>query len=133
MRILIMLGGVFNLICGISHIFYPKYFKWNYLLAALDPDKKKTIKQSLYLSNHSMFLFWMAFSVIPIFFSAELLSTKLGMTVLTSIVIFWTLRIFVIQLIVVGFRTRGSIVRSGFFLIGFALFLIPWLNVILKH
>jgi hypothetical protein len=52
-----------------------------------------------------------------------LITTDLGKSILTAIVIFWIIRIFFIQTIIVGIKTKESRLRISFFLIGFIFFL----------
>ncbi len=129
MEILIKIGGVFHLICSLSHIIFPKVFKWNDNLNELSPDKKKLIKNTLLLMNVCILMFWLMLSWVPFFYSHEMLSTGIGRAVLTSIIIFWVVRIFILQPLYAGFKTKSSLARTAFFIIGFILFLIPWLNL----
>lgn len=127
---LIKTGGVFHLVCGLFHVAYPKMFKWKKNMEDLREKEKKVIKENLYVSNASMLVFWIIFAAIPFFYSHELLTTPIGKALLSSIVIFWVLRIFVIQTFIAGLKTKESWFRIGFFLIGFALFSIPLIGIL---
>jgi hypothetical protein len=129
--ILIKIGGIFHLICALSHLFFPKVFKWEDNLRELSKIKQKKIKQMLYISNTSTMMFWLILSYIPFFFSNELITTQLGKSILTGIVFFWIIRIFLIQTIIVGIKTKESWQRIIFFMIGFIFFFIPWIRFFL--
>ena len=128
-ELLIKLGGIFHLICGLFHIIFPKIFKWEDNLNDLPETKRKIIKESLYLSNICILLFWLILAYIPFFYSQEMLTTKIGRALLTCIVIKWVIRIFILHPIFSGIKSKLSISRILFFLAGFLLFLIPWIKI----
>ena len=127
----IQIGGVFHLICALSHLFFPKTFHWEENLKELPTDKKKKIKNTMYLSNTCTLLFWLILSYIPMFYAKEILGTPMGRAILTLIVLFWTVRIFILQPVFASYKTREFWVRTIFFLIGFIVFLIPWIAVVM--
>jgi len=127
--LLIQIGGVFHLICAFSHLFFPKTFHWKENLKELPADKKIKIKNTMYLSNTCTLLFWLILSYIPVFYAKEILSTQMGRAILTLIVLFWIVRIFILQPIFSSYKTREFWIRTIFFLIGFIVFLIPWIAV----
>ncbi len=96
-ELLIKIGGVFHLICALSHIIFPKTFNWDENLKELPAIKKRVIKQLLNTSNFSVLLFWLIFAYLPFFYSKELLTSQIGKALLTGIIIFWSIRIFIIQ------------------------------------
>jgi hypothetical protein len=111
----IQIGGIFHLICACSHLFFPKTFRWEENLKELPADKKKRIKNILYLSNTCTLLFWLILSYIPLFYAEEVLQTPMGRAFLTLLVLFWTVRIFVLQPIFSSYKTREFWVRTIFF------------------
>lgn len=125
---LIKIGGIFHLICALSHILFPKVFKWEENLQELPPIKKITIRKTMHLMNTCILIFWLILAYIPFFYSNEILATKLGKVVLTSIIFFWIIRIFVLQPILIGLKTKESWLRTAFFIFGLMLFFIPWLS-----
>ncbi len=127
---LIKIGSVFHLSCSLSHLFFPIAFKWEENLIGLSLDKKAKIRQHLSVSNLSAMMFWLILSYIPFFYSYELTMTNIGKSLLTSIVIFWVVRIFILQPVIFGLKTKESLLRTVFFLTGFVFFLIPWIRVI---
>jgi hypothetical protein len=131
-ELLIKVGGFFHLICALSHLFFPKTFHWEENLKELPMDKKKKIKNTMYLSNACTLLFWLILSYIPLFYSTEILSTQLGRAILTLIVSFWAVRIFILQPVFANYKTKEFWIRTIFFLFGFIVFLIPWIAIVAK-
>ena len=127
---MIQLGGIFYFILAVFHLFYPRLFKWESNLKGLDVKRKDVIKQNLYVSNASMLVLWLFFSFLSLFYAKELLSTSIGKGILIGIVIFWIIRIFIIQPIYIGMKTKKSIIRVIFFIIGAAFYLIPLVSLI---
>lgn len=130
-EILIKIGSIFHLICALSHLFFPKVFKWDDNLKELPVIKQNKIKQILNISNFSTMMFWLILAYIPFVYSYELTTTQIGKTILTAINLFWIIRIFVLQTIIVGIKTKESWLRISFFTVGFIFFFIPWISVIL--
>jgi hypothetical protein len=131
-ELFIKFGAVYHLICALSHLVFPKVFKWQDNLKELPGKKKTAVGNSLNISNLCMLLFWLFFAYLSFAFSHELISTQIGKSILTWIVIIWTVRIFLIQPLFGGFKTKESILRTVFFLIGLLLYLVPWINVFFK-
>jgi hypothetical protein len=130
-ELLIQLGGIFHLICGLFHIIFPRMFKWEENLSKLPETNKAAIKESLYLSNISILLFWLILAYILFFFPHELLTTSMGKSLLTCIVIKWIIRIFILHPIFSDIKQKFSIIRILFFFSGFLFFLIPWIKYVL--
>ena len=128
----IIIGGIYHLICALSHIFFPKVHNWNENLKELSNDKKKIIKNNLYLSNTCTILLWLILSYIPIFYSNEILNSQLGNIFLTLIVLFWVVRIFILQFIFSNIKTKEFWIRTIFFLFGLFVFFIPWIKIVIK-
>lgn len=92
--------------------------------------RRYVIKQNLYVSNASMFVLWLFFSFLSLFYARELLLTSIGKGILIGIVVFWIIRIFVIQPIYIGIKTKESIIRVLFFIVGAAFYLVPLVSLI---
>jgi hypothetical protein len=73
------------------------------------------------------------FACIAFIYSQELLSSKLGVGILFMIVLFWIIRILVLQPLFVGFKTTMSKLQVGFFLVGLILFIIPLIDALWKN
>jgi len=124
---LIQLGGIFHFICSFFHIIFPRMFKWKEHLSGLSKEDLKFIKENIYTSNICVMLFWFMLAYIPFFFPLEILTTQIGRTLLTAIVIIWIIRIFILHPIFSNLKEKLSILRVIFFFIGFLLFFIPWI------
>ena len=129
METLIQIGGVYHLLCAVIHIFFPRMFQWEGNLKGLTPESRLIIRQNLHIMNICLLLFWLMLAVIPFFFANVLLTTALGKTFLTCIVLFWTIRILVLQPVFVGVKSKESWQMILFFIPGFAMFLLPWVNI----
>lgn len=129
-ELFLKLGAIFHLICALFHIAFPKMFNWKENLSELSADKRLIIKQNLHIMNICLLLFWLVFAIVPFFFSTELLTTSIGKTILILIIGFWIIRIFILQPIFVGVKTKESWQMIIFFLVGFIFFAIPCLSII---
>jgi len=107
-ELFLKIGGVYHLLCALLHIFFPRLLRWENNLKGLSAGRKTIIRQSLHIMNLCLLLFWLILAYIPFFYASELLETHLGMGVLTSIVLFWAVRIFVLQPVFMGVKTRES-------------------------
>ena len=129
-ELFLKIGAIFHLICALFHIAFPKMFNWKENLSELSAEKSLIIKQNLHIMNICLLLFWLVFAIVPFFFSTELLTTSIGKTILILIVAFWMIRIFILQPIFVGVKTKESWQMIIFFLVGFIFFTIPCLSII---
>lgn len=129
-ELFLKIGAIFHLVCALFHIAFPKIFNWNEKLSELPTEKSLIIKQNLHIMNICLLLFWLVFAIVPFFFSSELLTTSIGKTVLILIIAFWVIRIFILQPIVVGVKTKESWQMIIFFLVGLVFFIIPGMNLI---
>ena len=129
-ELFLKIGAIFHLVCAFFHIAFPKMFNCNENLSELSAEKSIIIKQNLHIMNICLLLFWLVFAIVPFFFSSELLTTSIGKTILILIIVFWTIRIFILQPIFVGIKTKASWQMIIFFLVGFIFFIIPGLKLI---
>jgi hypothetical protein len=129
-ELFLKIGAVFHIICALFHIVFPKMFNWKENLSELSGDKKFIIEQNLHIMNICLLLFWLVFAIVPFFFSSELLTTSIGKSILVLIIVFWIIRIFILQPIYVGIKTKESWQMIIFFLFGFIFFVIPGLSLL---
>ncbi len=129
--LLLKIGGVFHLLCAVLHIFMPKMGDWEARLAKIPEEDRDLVEQPLYIMNLCLLVIWVIFAIIPFFYTDAILNTSLGNALLTSIVIFWIIRIFILQPYYIGIKSKISIQMILTFMIGLILFGIPWLNVVI--
>ena len=129
-NLLLVFGGVFHIINGFTHLLYPKMYNWNEELKTLPEENKKRITQNFKLTNYSILLFWIFTGIIPVIFYNTILKSNIGITFIIGINIFWTIRIIIIQTIIVGFQKISSIIRTSYFVLCFLLFLIPLVHTL---
>ncbi len=124
-ELLLKIGGIHNILCALLHVIFPRMFKWSKVLESLPGDKRLILEPSLHIMNWCMVVFWVILAYISLVHTLELLIPGLGRTLLVSIVIFWIIRIFVLQPIYIGIKNRMSWQMIGFFLVGLVLFAVP--------
>jgi hypothetical protein len=129
MKIILIIGGVFHFTCAVSHWFFPQIFQWVKNLESLPAEKSAAMLSTLNVQNWCLLIFWLALTYIPIVHADDLLNTRLGKTLLTCIVLFWVIRIFIFHPVFIGFASRESIVQVAYLSIGLVLFSIPWIKV----
>ncbi len=127
---LLKIGGIYNILCALLHLAFPKILKWDEILKQLFNEQRPFIEQPLKIMNWCLFIFWIILAYIPLVHTSELLNTGLGRTLLSSIVIFWSIRIFILQPAYIGVKDPISWKMIGFFLVGLLLFAIPLLKSI---
>lgn len=88
MKTLIIIGGFLWLAVFVFHVFFWKLFDWKRQLSKLS-DVNRAVMQVLNLCLMWVFLI---FAYISIFHADELLTTGLGKTILTGIVLFGVFR-----------------------------------------
>ncbi|MBN1495337.1 MAG: hypothetical protein JXA07_01120 [Spirochaetes bacterium] len=130
-KILLKIGGGFHLFCAALHVCFPSMFKWSERIAPLSGEDALVISANLSIMNYCLLVFWVILAYIPLLYAEEMLETKLGKALLTGIVLFWAVRIFVLQPLYVGFEGPESLVTVAVFLAGIALFAIPWARTVL--
>ncbi len=134
MKILLKIGGIYHLLCAVMHLSFPTHYQWNERLQCLSPQDSAIIFGNLNIMSWCLLIFWLIFAYIPFFKTEDLLETSIGKILLTSIVLFWSARIFILQPIFFNFQIEGSIEQELFMAIGLVLFAIPWIKeIILKR
>jgi hypothetical protein len=109
----IIIGGIYHIGFIIFHFFFWKIFKWDVTLRKLNSIDRSTI-QVLNISLTFVFAF---FAYLSINYSAELSSTKLGISTLLFISLFWFFRA-IQQIYFYGLKNRLSILLFIIFLFG---------------
>ncbi len=83
------------------------------------------IGANLNIMNWCMLVLWVMLGAIPLVYGEKLLESGPGKMMLVFIVIFWFVRIFVLQPVYVGFSNAESLITAGVFLAGAMLFVVP--------
>lgn len=107
-------------------------FQWDLYLATLSEAGRPVIEANLNIMNWCLFVFWIMLAYIPIVHSKQMLETAIGKSVMVFIILFWLVRIFILQPLYVGIATRESVITIVIFIVGLSFFLIPLISVILK-
>ncbi len=132
-EILLKIGGIYNILCGLLHVIMPRRYKLDDILQLLPGNIRLPVRSSLYIMNWCLVIFWLILAYIALVHTSELLLPGLGRTLLASIVIFWVIRIFVLQPIYMGIRDPRSWRMIGFFLVGLVLFAVPLIQSLGFH
>jgi len=132
-ELLLKIGGIYNILCALLHVLFPRMFRWGKILKLLPGDKRLILEPSLHIMNWCMAIFWVILAYISLVHTSELLIPGLGRTLLVSIVLFWIIRIFVLQPIYIGIKNRISWQMIGFFLVGLILFTVPLVESLKSH
>ncbi|MCG8686376.1 MAG: hypothetical protein MI892_15970 [Desulfobacterales bacterium] len=125
LTLLLKIGGFHHLLCAILHVVLPKSMAWNDILIHIPTDKRPLVEAPLKIMNWCLGVFWLILAYIPIFHSRQMLDGPVGKSLLFGIVIFWLIRIFVLQPIYMGIKEPISKRMIAFFSLGLILFLLP--------
>ncbi len=112
-------AGVYNILLGVFHVLFWKIplFNWAEELNKLSPVNKGVME----VLNLCLIVVFIIMAFISFAHAKELLSSRLGRTILTGFSIFWLLR-FIEQFI---FWERAGIVLPVILIIGFILYFVP--------
>ncbi len=132
-ELLLKIGGIYNILCALLHVILPRMFKWGKILESISGDKRLILEPSLYILNWCMTVFWVMLAYIALVHTSEILIPGLGRTLLASIVIFWVIRIFVLQPLYIGIKHQASWQMIAFFLVGLILFAVPLVQSLSSH
>lgn len=130
LEVLLKMGGVFLFMCALFHLVFPGMFKWEKMLEELTVDNRRRVLNTLHLMNACQFVVWLIFAFVTWFHANDLMNTDIGKCLLTMIVLFWFIRIVIFQPLFVGFKTTLSKLQVAFFVVGWTLFVIPWVCVV---
>jgi hypothetical protein len=122
---LLKVGGIYSILCGLLHVIGPKVQKWNVILPAIPDQIRPLVEINLYIMNWYLVIFWLILGYVALKHYSELMKPGLGRTLLASIVIFWLIRIFILQPVYIGIQDARSWRMICFFLIGLVLFAVP--------
>lgn len=109
----VLLGGIYHIGFIIFHLFFWKIFNWDVTLRKLNSIDKSTIQ----VLNISLTFVFTIFAYLSINYSAELVSTKLGLSILLFISLFWFFRA-IQQVYFYGLKNRLSIMLFIIFILG---------------
>ncbi|MBU0515037.1 MAG: hypothetical protein KJ621_09715 [Proteobacteria bacterium] len=120
-EMIVRLAGGYNILCAIIHVLFPKMLRWKKDLASLAPANRAGMK----IMNLCLMVFWLIFGYLYLFHAPEIAGTGLGRSILMSMIVFWVARIFILQPVYLGLKTRASVQMVPFFLIGLVLNILP--------
>jgi len=130
--VLLRVEGVFHLLCAVTHIFFPRMFQWDKNLAGLTGESLAVIRSNLNVMNACLLFFWVMLAYLPIVHAREMLELKIGNALLVFVVLFWVLRIFILQPLFIGFSAEGTVGSTVIFIVGLLLFAIPTVNALFR-
>jgi hypothetical protein len=119
---LIIAGGIFTVALIIFHLLFWRIFKWPGTLRSLNPINRATMQ----VLNISITIIFFIIAYISFVHTNELLSTKLGNTLLVSLSGLWLFRA-VQQIAFYKLNQKASIGLTFYFLIGALLYGLPLL------
>lgn len=85
---LLTFGGFFHIAYMVFHLLFWKLFRWKEQLAKLHPINQGAMQAM----NIVLIAIFMLFALVSLFFQDELLNSKLGHFLITSIAIIWLIR-----------------------------------------
>jgi hypothetical protein len=121
----IIIGGIYNLGLVIFHLLFWKIFNWKKGLRLLNSVDRNTTQ----VLNIFLTLVFFIFGYISIFHSSELISTKLGITLLGFFSFFWFLRA-IAQIYFYGIKSNFSKILFLVFILGGMLYTYPFLKLV---
>jgi hypothetical protein len=119
-KLILTIGGVYNLGFAVFHLLFWKIFRWKEDLASLT-HVNRSVMQILNLRLTYVFL---VMTYVLFGFQSELIGTKLGQTLLIAFSIFWFMRA-VEQVIFFGLKHKVSNGIAVLFFIGGLIHLLP--------
>lgn len=119
----LIIGGIYTLGFLIFHLLFWKIFNWKKGLRLLNAIDRSTMQ----VLNISLTFVFFIFSYISLYYSTDLISTDLGMSIIILISIFWFIRS-ILQIIFYGLNNKVSLILFVIFLCGGMIYLIPYLN-----
>lgn len=125
MKQLLIAGSIYNLVFAIYHLFFWNIFKWKTQLTKLD-YLNSAIMQVLNLCLTFCFIL---FSYVSFFHTAELLTSRIGHTLLVGISTFWAFRA-IEQIVFFKLKHWLSIIFLVVFIGGSVIYAIPAFNSI---
>jgi hypothetical protein len=120
-ELVVRICGGYHILCAIFHVLFPRLLNWEKDLLSLRPENRA----SMQILNLCLVLFWAMFGYLYLFHSPEVVSTRLGKSMLICMAVFWTIRIIYIQPKFMGLQSRASWAMIVFFLVGLVLNIVP--------
>lgn len=120
----ILIGGIYHVLFIIFHLFFWKIFNWDVTLRKLNSIDKSTIQ----VLNISLTFVFAIFAYISLNYSADLVSTKLGLSIILFISLFWIFRA-IQQIYFYGLKNRFSILLFIIFILGGVIYSYTFLNI----
>lgn len=117
---ILILGGIFNLLIAVFHLSFWRIFNWNQDLKSLRFVNRAVMQ----ILNLCLTFVFFIFAYISFSYTYDLLITRLGNSIITSISVFWFLRAFM-QVAFFGLKNKTSILFFILFLIGGVIYLYP--------
>jgi hypothetical protein len=87
-KVLLLIGGILNLIFGLLHLSLGKMLNSNEVLSCLSMDMQATV----YTLNAHLAFICFVFAYLSLFQRKDMLTTKIGVAITSSIALFWILR-----------------------------------------
>jgi len=115
---LLFIGAIFHLCFVVFHLLFWKSFDWVQDLKNLSHTNKSVMQ----ILNLRLVFVFLIFAYISYYNASEMLQTKLGLTLLIAISLFWGFRI-VEQVIYFGLKKVASNILLLIFFLGSALYL----------
>jgi len=116
-EILLQIGAIFHLVFALFHLLFWKLFDWVQDLKTLSHTNKSVMQ----ILNLRLIFVFLIFAYISFFNTSELLSTKLGLTMIIAIALFWGFRS-IEQIIYFGVNKIASNVLLLLFIFGSLLY-----------
>jgi hypothetical protein len=123
METLIKIGGLYNILLVVFHLFFWRIFNWKDELRSLSFLNRAIMP----VLNLSLTIVFVIFAYISLAHSSELLSTSLGRSLLMLISLFWIARA-LMQVVFFKLQHWGSFAFLLYFLTGVLLYGIPALH-----
>jgi hypothetical protein len=119
-KLILTIGGVYNLGFVVFHLLFWKIFRWKEDLASLTQVNRSVMQ----ILNLRLIYVFLVMAYVLFGFQFELLGTKLGQTLLIAFSIFWFMRA-VEQVIFFGLKHKVSNGMAVLFFIGGVIHLLP--------
>jgi hypothetical protein len=103
-RILIYVGGAYQLLWAFAHLQFPKQLDWDNALATLD-DFNRIL---MLIFSKLLLVFYLGTALICFIHARELLDTNIGVTVLLFLSVYWSVRA-LLQVQYFGFKGANTL------------------------
>lgn len=119
-KILLLIGGILNLLFSLLHLTLSRALNWNETLSCLTPDNRATI----YILNAHLAFTCLVFAYLSLFHRKDLLTTGIGRAVTAAIGLFYVLRA-VNQAAYYGLSAPGTLFGVILFLLVSLFYVVP--------